>query len=442
MTRIELKENGDPVDIQLSDRVGLALRSSGLVTATPAVEDGWWTVGPAASVGVARVADVEIWVQPKLPIRRLFFLLGYANDDRVWRDEALELTEAPDLLRAIATAFARQADRATQQGLLQGYRVKEEASPVLRGRLRTAEQLKRRFGLPIPLEVRFDDYGVDIPENQLLRGAAERLLALSEIDARTRRTLLRLVRATADVSPLRRGDRLPIWQASRLNARYHVALRLAEIVLRGGSVEQAHGLVQVNGFMLDMAKVFENFVTEALGDALRRRGGHCKAQDPWHLDEDRLVRMKPDLVWYRTGSREPAAVIDAKYKAEKPSGFPNADLYQMLAYCSVTGLNRGHLVYAKGQETQYRHQIREVGIEITQHTLDLDQQPDDLLAQVDVLAGAIAAESEAEPLSSGTANLADRALERNPECGLPVRGGVVPALLADHLLTANGLQDA
>jgi len=39
-------------------------------------------------------------------------------------------------------------------------------------------------------------------------------------------------------------------------------------------------------------------------------------------------------------------VVDAKYKAEKPSGFPNAGVYQMLAYCLRLGLPEGHLVNA------------------------------------------------------------------------------------------------
>lgn len=105
------------------------------------------------------------------------------------------------------------------------------------------------FGPAIPLEIRYDDYGVEIPENQLLRGAAERLLKLPQIDATTRRSLLRVVRTVADVTSVPRGDQLPLWQPSRLNARYQIALRLAELVLRGSSVEQEHGSIQINGFM-------------------------------------------------------------------------------------------------------------------------------------------------------------------------------------------------
>jgi cardiolipin synthase len=41
----------------------------------------------------------------------------------------------------------------------------------------------------------------------------------------------------------------------------------------------------------------------------------------------------------------------------------------------------------------------------------------------------------------GSANLTSHALERNLECGLLIRGGKVPELLAEHLLSADGLQD-
>jgi 5-methylcytosine-specific restriction enzyme subunit McrC len=34
------------------------------------------------------------------------------------------------------------------------------------------------------------------------------------------------------------------------------------------------------------------------------------------------------------------------WAAGKPSGYPNADLYQLLAYCTVLGLRAGHLTYA------------------------------------------------------------------------------------------------
>ena len=73
-------------------------------------------------------------------------------------------------------------------------------------------------------------------------------------------------------------------------------------------------------------------------------------------------------------------MVDAKYKAECPEGFPDANLYQMLAYCTVLGLAEGHLVYAQGNEPVMSHQIRRTGVTIHRHTLDLSLPPAALLA--------------------------------------------------------------
>jgi 5-methylcytosine-specific restriction enzyme subunit McrC len=76
--------------------------------------------------------------------------------------------------------------------------------------------------------------------------------------------LRRLLREFGDVTTIQRGDAVPPWQPARLNARYHTALRLAELVLRATSVEHSAGLVAINGFLLDMPRLFEDFVTVAL----------------------------------------------------------------------------------------------------------------------------------------------------------------------------------
>lgn len=397
MIRIELRENDDPIDVVLPDHVGRSLAALDVVSAVPSLLAGSWTLSATTRVGVARFGDVELWIRPKLPIERLLFLLGYALTGHGWQDSNVELAEAPELLVALARAFARQADKALQQGLLQGYRTVEDAMPVLRGRLRETEQMGRRFGLMLPAEVRYDEYTADVAENQLLRTAARRLLRLPRLPKDVRKSLLRTDLRLNVVTPLLPGHPLPAWQPSRLNTRYHVALRIAELVLRGNSVEHERGNVRFDGFLINMAKLFEDFVTVALREALAPQGGYCRLQDRWHLDAADSVLMKPDLVWYDAEGR-PIAVIDAKYKAEKPSGFPDADLYQMLAYCTAVGLERGHLVYAKGNERSTVHSINNVDVNIVQHAIDLDAQPSALLREVGQLANLI---SSAAPVRIG-----------------------------------------
>ena len=105
--------------------------------------------------------------------------------------------------------------------------------------------------------------------------------------------------------------------------------------------------------------------------------------------------MKPDIVWRVDGRA--VSVIDAKYKAEKPSGFPNANLYQLLAYCTVLGLRVGHLVYAAGNEQPTRYTVRQAGTEIICHALNLGDPPGALLMGISHLASTIVNASAVTP---------------------------------------------
>ncbi len=398
MNPIELSELGPAVELPLTPEQGRSLASSGVVTAAPSpYSPGLWQIAPAGKVGAARIGDLEVHIEPKVAIARLLFLVGYSQHGAVWRPEAVPVAEATDLVAAVAQALWRQTERAIHQGLLPGYIVIEESSLVLRGRLRESEQLHRHHGLPLPLEIRHDEFTVDIPENQILRTACERMLTVPRVEAGSQHMLRRLLRDFADVTPLPRGDQVPSWQPTRLNARYHTALRLAELILRATSVEHDRGGVTVNGFLLDMPKLFEDFVTVALREAIVPvYGGRVADQDRNHFDEAEQVVLRPDIVWKIRGSA--IAVIDAKYKAEKPAGYPNADLYQLLAYCTVLGLNRGHLIYAKGNERPARHAVRRSGIEILCHAIDLSRDPEELLNQVRDLAALIAT-TRLEPMT-------------------------------------------
>jgi 5-methylcytosine-specific restriction enzyme subunit McrC len=389
VSTIELTELGKPVEISLTTDQARSLAASGMVSAVPTLDrPGQWYIGPAGKVGAARIGNLTVRITPKVQIARLLFLLGYSVHGSTWQPSAVDLGAADDLVPAVAALLWRQLARAIHQGLLPGYVTVEESSPVLRGRLRESAQLAARHGLPLPLEIRHDEFTVDIAENQILRTAAERMLLVPRVDDESRRMLRRLLRDFADVSSIPRGDPIPAWQPTRLNARYHAALRLAELVLHATSVEHAIGTVAVNGFLIDMPQLFQDFVTVALREALEGAyGGYVAAEPLHHLDEAGRVRLYPDIVWHFGGS--PAAVIDAKYKAEKPRGYPNADLYQLLAYCTVLGLRTGHLVYVRGNEEPTRHVVRGAGVEVVCHALDLGLSPEALLTEVRGLAATI-----------------------------------------------------
>ena len=386
-TTVSLRETGDPVVCDLDTTVVDWLVDHDVISAYPA-RGGGWELSARRKVGAVRVGGVTVWVKPKIPVSRIVWMLGWANKS-VWQPgDPLGMSEADDLVPALAAAFCRQAERTLQQGLLRGYRSVEADLTVLRGRVRTADQLRRRFGMPMPLSVRYQDHLADIPENQLLRAAATRLLRLPGVNADTRGRLRRLRGLLDGITDLPLGRPLPRWHRSRLNSRYHHALALAEIVLSDRSFESSTGALTVDGFLVDMYQLYEDFVTAVLSDSLERIGGRSVAQHRYSLDEEGAIDIRPDLIW--KVSEQVLAVVDAKYKAERVSGFPQADLYQAVAYATAYGLDRAHLVYAQGNEPASTWTVRNAGVKITAHTLDLGATPEEILEEIGDVAQRVA----------------------------------------------------
>lgn len=342
-------------------------------------------------VGALGPGGLQVHIEPKVGIRRLLFLLGYARDPDGWRDEEVQLPADTDLLPTMAHALATTCTRTLSQGLLQGYQTREERLPSLRGRLDEAGQMAAGRGLPLPVAVRYDDFTPDIAENQVVRTAIVRLRRVRGLSRRAAADLRRLDSALVGVSIIASGHRLR-FRWDRRNRRYRGAVTLAQLVLTGGSVEQsgAEATHSAGAFLFDMNRVFEDFLSEALGSALAQRGGRVGRQVATHLDDEATVAIVPDLVWWSPAG---PVVIDAKYKSDAE---PNADLYQVTSYCTALGSCSGHLVDASaGQLAGSRHRIRRSPIGLHRWHLDLSREPAALMAQVDELAAAIASTSVA-----------------------------------------------
>lgn len=390
MTAVDIVAWGSRSVSGLTEPEVHALAACAVIDVSPGWEPGTWQLRAGAHVGVLRAGDIEIRISPRISIARLIYLLGFAQDPKIWTEDPVGLDNLSDLWPAMAQVFLRQAENALERGVLMGYRTEESAQLVMRGRLREADQLRVRLGLAIPLEVRYDEYDTDIAENRILRAAAERMVAVPGVPPLLRRRLRHLNGRLADVSRLVPGQRLPTVTPSRLNQRYQPALALARMILTARSIDISNSRVKASGFLINMNTAFEDFVTVALTRALAPFGGRCKPQDANHpMDTARQIVMRPDLVRYGAGGL-PQAVIDAKYKAEAPSGFPFADLYQLLAYCTAMKVKVGHLVYAEGSGAEQDVVVRNTGVTIRRHVLDLQQPVTDLQAQVAEIARVIA----------------------------------------------------
>ncbi|MER6971193.1 hypothetical protein ABT304_09080 [Nocardioides sp. NPDC000445] len=391
MTRHELPENDkDGLVLSLSAESAVTVAGTGLVDVQPYGHGTWRLVPRRNIVGAARVADLDLVVRPKAPFSSVLFMLGYASDPGFLPTE-LDGAADDDLWPALGETLARLGERALRQGVLQGYVTRDESLAVLRGRLRAADQVARRPGALLPLEVTYDEYEPDIAENRILLAALHRMSLVPRIPAPVRARLTHLAGRLDGVTKIAPGAPLPDWSRSRANVRYEASLRVSEVILRNVGISTSAGGIAVASFVVNMATVFEEFLTTALREAFRSIDplGRTVAQDRDWLDEASRVEIKPDII-HRSGG-EIVAVVDAKYKLVGSEGaYPNVDVYQMLAYCVAHRQTLGWLVYAgqSGASGQF-HDVRNGAVRIAQAPVEVSLESNKLLSQVGALAAAI-----------------------------------------------------
>nr|WP_277606044.1 hypothetical protein [Glycomyces sp. L485] len=340
---------------------------------------------PTGKVGAVRIGDLDVQVRPKISIARLLFLIGYAKKPGFLFDDASGVPEA-DLWPALAESLIRYTARALNHGPIQAYSAVDATLPLVRGRLRLADQVAIRPGQLFPLEVRHDEYTSDTPENRLLRTALHRMATVPRLSEQARKGLAQLDAELDGVQVITEPVNFPHWIPTRLNAHYLDALRIADIVLRHQSIENRPDGLNVASFVVTMDRVFEDFVTIALAEALARFPGRAECQLNAHLDQQRHVEIRADLV-HLVNDRA-AAVVDAKYKLQD-TGHTNPDHFQILAYCTALGATTGCLVYAHGPTGPKRLQIQNSPINIIRYPLDLDAPPTSILKQIADLADEI-----------------------------------------------------
>jgi len=343
-------------------------------------------VRPGNLIGSVGVDDSVVTVRPKIDIDRVLFMIAYTHDPYRWESDWAALKDVHSLVDGVAELFVRTCERVLDRGLLRGYRKHADDLRVVRGRIDFARQLKQRPGQDLPLSVRFTVYDEDIPENQLLAGAARVVADMPLTSQHVRSRLRRISRDLGSAQPISPRTLLPQVRWTRTNEYYRPAVELAELILRQRMLELAGGSTIVPGFVVQLYAVFENFVRRAL----RHAAGLSETAFPnpsglLHLAEFNRIPMKPDLRWVE-GS-EWRFIGDVKYKRDSGLG-KDSDLYQVLAYSVAANLPAAALIYADGPADSRTHRVRHIGRRLHLHHVSLHRDPQDVLNQLAGIAAA------------------------------------------------------
>ena len=253
--------------------------------------------------------------------------------------------------------------------------------------------MRRRFGVGLPVEVRYDEFTDDTLANRLVRAAVSRLSGMRLRSLKARRGLSWVAAMLEQVSPVEFGPNdVPEIRFDRLNEHYRGVVGLARLVLRHSAFESGRGDARASGFLMDMNNLFQEFVTVALREALGVSEQTLQSDKGIRgitLDEEKGIRLRPDLSWWNGAIC--TFVGDAKYKNLTNSPVPNPDLYQLLAYATALNLPGGLLIYAQGEADTASYVVRHSGRRLEVVALDLSGTLAHVLARVEHVAARVRA---------------------------------------------------
>lgn len=389
MTQIDLKEYA-PTDHALTaaQQDELLREASALDVSIESIVDreGLYRLTAGPRVGAVEIGELSVLIEPKMGIPQVLSLACYAM--RVFRpqqDRPFDFRESESLPDTLAIALSTAARGAFVRGLLHGYREEEDALQTVRGRIRLEEQIRRRFGIGLPVEVRYDEFTDDILENRLVKAAVSQLSMMRLRSMKARRGLSWVAGMLEQVSPTEFGPNdVPEIGFDRLNEHYRGVVGLARLVLRHSAFQSGRGNVRASGFLMNMNDLFEEFVTVALREALGVSEQTLLSNKGLKLDEDGAVDIKPDLSWW--DGTTCSFVGDAKYKNLTGRRVPTADLFQLLAYATAHDLPGGLLVYAQGEADTASYRVKHSGKQLDVVALDLSGTLDEVLRRVDHVA--------------------------------------------------------
>ncbi|QDU19123.1 McrC family protein [Urbifossiella limnaea] len=283
-------------------------------------------------VGTIDAPHVRLTIRPKLPWPNLRLLLGL--------EHFAACGAAPpdaELFAVLATEFAERLRAVAAAGLVRGYHDADHAAPYLRGRLRTADQLRdaaaRAF--PTTFHVTESAFDLDAPWNQIPKSVADAVATHPALPAPVRAEVRAAAAPLEGVTAVMPTDSVFDAAAREPRAGAYTSL-LALCRTLGDGLAAADGTPGGGAFLIDLGRAFERHLATGLADRLAA-GWSVEAHAGFAVGD---TVLRPDVLVQRRG--EPRWVLDAKWKRPGPDA---ADLHQVLAYAAVTGAPRAALVY-------------------------------------------------------------------------------------------------
>ncbi|BDU78149.1 5-methylcytosine restriction system specificity protein McrC [Mesoterricola sediminis] len=254
-----------------------------------------------------------------IPIRNLYYLLGYAWDlleeAETWQVELENLPTGLDLLTRL---ILRGTQRLLRRGIDHGYMAQADVLTTIRGRIDFTASARRMLMERAKVQCDFEEFLPDLLHNRILKSTLRNLQAYPEVAQRQRSEVHVLLRRMEGITPLKiRSTHFGSVRLHRNNAHYALLMHLCRLVNANLLVCEETGKTTFKNFMREkgqMAKLFQSFVY----NFYRKETQFVVSQEvpiDWDSQEPNplLPSMKADLILKR---KDRTIVVECKFYEE------------------------------------------------------------------------------------------------------------------------------
>jgi 5-methylcytosine-specific restriction enzyme subunit McrC len=314
-------------------------------------------------VGVLQVGDLTIEILPKVD--------QFAKGDiEQWRSVLLEMlrytrllkvetvSKAPlllsqqSLLDIYLNVFLAEVRKLLRKGLVKQYQKVSENRKAMKGALVFQSHIQQNLIRKERFYTQTNQYETNYLLHQLLVKALK-IVASTTYNTSIKRQCRQLLMQFPKVDDVKVYPQL--FQNIRLNRKtqhYDSALNLAQLILLNYCPDLKSGDFDILAILIDMNKLFEEYIFEALRKVVFKNGYTIKGQPSTAFWED-STSLRPDIV-IQTPQKN--IVLDTKWKILKKSTPESEDLKQMFVYGHYFKAAQNVLIYPKTKPRQQSQQ--------------------------------------------------------------------------------------
>ncbi len=288
-------------------------------------------LGSRQYVGVVEVAGVAVEIYPKLDreiigdreitseelagtaMRNLLWMMEVSGSEDISPTDAAHLEEqSMSFYDVFAYLLAKNLRDELATGVPHAYQTQRDTIPAVRGRIDILQQVTRQWNRLDRIACIWDEFTPDTPLNRLFRCACQMLHGRVGNPAAARLLADCLVYLDS-VSPVDAGTALRevrYLRWDRFSRRLKTSFDMAVRLLAGSGYDTGSGQAETFVFLIDMNKLFEDYVAVALEAAFQTE---IRTQEGIGnlFRKPSCLSQRPDYLWVSGGQRW---IGDAKYK--------------------------------------------------------------------------------------------------------------------------------